>query len=511
MLANFNRLNKAVSISVLTGGVAFAAQTKDSAQANPAIVGAGSGLVTSIFDDNNPLSNPVVGYDSELWNYTNRLGTPYRYIITGSGFGRGAFRNGNTALGQRVDFAVTDGIGTTFGANTTVRNNTIINTDTNQEVIDPITGLPYVVVNGVNLNIDLPTNVKFTNGAHYETSMSGEVACRILRGNPALGDPVNWKQVQNAEGQFGPDVPIIRVVPGDVSGEAATLSNGNEPSQNNTPATIFTDSTASVRGRYGMVQGCNNGVQLYPGGPTRPPLDTFVSSPIPDISAVDSTQTAFNNGGIIPNPRATDIVINAAATTSAPTTTDPFNAAVQTGDDNNSNSYSLAVIKAIRAHNGAIGPSERALVERAIADNHSFPLAQQLGKATLVVPPDSPLAPQTGNVISAGPNYVIFREDYLTSGPGSPSDRNKVIAAQNVCYGYLFSGFLGNQAAEFYPRQANFDINNAGAQFPYSRLGSTQKGADTDNYGSYGVVNFGPCSRIGRDIGFNQTQHNATK
>ncbi len=489
MLVDFNRLSKTVSIAALTVGVTLTVGVAFAAHTNPAIVGAGSGLVSSIFDDNNPISNPGFGYDSELWKYTNRLHTPYRYIITGSGFGRGAFLNGNIALGQRVDFAVTDGIGTTFGANTTVRNNTIINTATNQPVIDPITGLHYVVVNGVNLNIVLATNVKFANGTYYEPSMSTEVACRMLRGNPALGDPVNWKQVKNAKGHFGPDVPIIRVIPGDVSGEAATLSNGNEPSQNKTPATIFTDSTVSVRARYGMAQGCNNGAQLYPGGPTRPPLDTFVKNPIPDLSAADYTQTAFNNGAIVPNPRITDIVVNAAATKIAPTTTDPFNAAVEAGDDNNSNSYSLGVIKAIRAHNGAIGPSELTLVERSIANNKSFPLAQQINKAILVIPPDSLLAPQTGTVISAGPNYVIFREDYLTSGPGSYSDANKVIAARNVCYGYLYSGFLGNQAAALYPKQADFDINNAAAPFPYNRFGSTQQGADTDR--------FAPCNRIG--------------
>ncbi|BAZ70612.1 hypothetical protein NIES4106_54070 (plasmid) [Fischerella sp. NIES-4106] len=497
MLANFNRLSKAVSIAALTTGVtlsvgvAFAAPSarKDSAQDNPAIVGAGGGSVITIFDDNNPLSDPNVGYDSELWNFTNRLGIPYRYIITGSGYGRGAFRNGDIVLGQRVDFAVTDGIGTTFGANTTVRNNTIIDTVTNEPVIDPITGLHYVVVNGVNINIELATNAQFPDGRYYEPSMSPEVACRMLRGNPALGDPVNWKQVQNAKGEFGPDVPIIRVISGDVSGEAATLSNGNDPSQNNVPATVFTDSTTNVRGRYGMAQGCNNGVELYPGGPKRPPLDTFVSNPLPDLSAVDSTQTAFNNGAIIPNPRITDIAINAAATMSDPTKTDPFNAAVETGDDNNSNSYNFAVIKAIRDNNGALGPVERTLLKRAIADNDSFPLAQQLSEAILVIPSDSPTAAQTGTVIAAGPNYVIFREDYLIGGPGSPSDKKKIIAARKVCYGYLFSGFLGNQAAQLYPKQANFNINNAGGQFPYNQVGSTQQGADTDN--------FSPCSRIG--------------
>ncbi len=507
MLADFNRLSKAVFIAALTAGVtltvgvAFATTParKDSAQDNSAIVGAGGGSVITIFDDNNPLSDPDVGYDSELWNFTNGLGTPYRYIITGSGYGRGAFRNGDTALGQRVDFAVTDGIGKTFGANTTVRNNTIIDTVTNQPVTDPITGLHYVVVNGVNLNIELATNVKSPDGRYYETSMNPEVACRILRGNPALGDPVNWKQVENAKGEFGPDVPIVRTISGDVSGEIATLSNGNDPSQNNVPATVFTDSTTSVRRRYGMAQGCNNGIELYPGGPKRPPLDTFVSNPIPDLSAVDSTQTAFNNGAIISSQRITDIAINAAATTSAPTKTDPFNAAVETGDDNNSNSYNFAVIKAIREHNGAVGPVERTFLERARANNNSFPLEQQLSKAILVVPPDSPTAAQTGTVIAAGPNYVIFREDYLTSGPWSPSDRKKVIAARNVCYGYLFSGFLGNQAGQLYPKQANFNINNTGGQFPYNRVGSTQQGADTDNYGSYGGVDFGPCSRIGRD------------
>ncbi|HEY9802390.1 MAG TPA: hypothetical protein V6D25_18660 [Leptolyngbyaceae cyanobacterium] len=504
----------AASIAALTVGVifpvgaAFTEQTKDFAQANPAnsanpahpaIVGAGTGSVISIFDDNNPVSDRSFGYDSELWRFTKLLRTPYRYIVTGGGFGRGAFRNGDTALGQRVDFAVTDGIGTTFGINTTVSNNTIIDKTTNQPIIDPVTGLHYVVVNGVNLHIQLPTNVRFPNGEPYETSMTGEVACRILRGNPALGDPVNWKQVQNGKGQFGPDVPIIRVISGDVSGEAATLSNGNDNSQNNAPATIFTDSTVTVRGRYGIGQVCNNGVQLYPGGPTRPPLATFVSNPIPDISAVESTQTAFNNGAIIPNPRITDIVVNAAATTSAPTKTDPFNAAVETGDDNNSNSYSLGVIKAIRTHNGAIGPSERNVVERAIANNKSFPLAQQIDKAILIIPPDSPFAPQAGNIISAGPNYVIFREDYPINGRGSASDRQKVIAARNLCYGYLYSGFLGNRAAALYPKQANFDINNAAAPFPYNLFGSTQQGADTDK--------FDPCSRIGRQHN-KKPQHN---